>query len=496
MSAHPMRQTLADLVESRAGAHPDAPAVGDGSTVLSYAELAGRARAVAALLQARGVRPGDHVLLAGHNCTTWVVAAFGIALAGATIVPIGFGMSAGERERVVHGLEPRLLLVEDGLWPDTGPARTVVPFSELAALAPQPRRHPGVLVDSDAEALVLCTSGTTGAVKHVPMTHHQLLRVYSDTATRLGFGESDRFLCVVPLAHSFGFNGILLAGLLAGGYVRLVPSYDAASLPAVVRSDRLTVVAGPPTVHHDLAAAGPAATGDTPRLAVTGSTEVSAPAMWELVRSLGIAELAVGYGMTETCGTVAVGLVDPDDPAPVPMLPPLPGVELRICDDEGLDLPAGAHGRILVRGYNVCRPYAHAPDLAVGGWFDTGDMGVLDERGRLCVAGRRTDTIIVSGFNVYPREVEQVLCAHPGVAAAAVVGLGHPRQGQRLVACIVPDGTAPAPADLVAHGREHLAAYKVPREYVFLDELPATGTGKVSRAALRDIVTRRMQGAW
>ncbi|WP_194289105.1 MULTISPECIES: class I adenylate-forming enzyme family protein [unclassified Nocardioides] len=479
-------RTLGELCELRAGTHPDRSAVQDDEVRLSYAELASRARAVARLLRERGVVAGDRVVVQGPNRVAWVVAAYGVLLAGATVAPLGHRVPEAERERLLDRLAPRLVLQDDTVPAVAGAVR----FAELEALAPVPEPEPLIsaglrLARADDAALVLCSSGTSGAVKAVPMTHAQLLRVYDHVARVLGAVDDDVWLATVPLAHSFGFNGILLVAMMAGATVRLLPGYDPSRLTRLLHEERITVLAGPPTIYHDLAALDADAARRHTRLAIVGSTEVSAPDMARLAEHLAIPRVVAGYGMTETSGTVALGELPARPDGPVPWMVPLPDCEVRISDDAGAAVSAGLRGRVQVRGYHVCRPDLAAPDVDPDAWFDTGDLGELDAAGRLAITGRAGDTIIVSGFNVDPREVEAVLREHPQIADVAVVGVRDARAGQRLLACVIPAGQAPTSAELTAHARARLSPYKVPGEYVVLEQLPRTATGKLSRAALR-----------
>ncbi|MEU3270200.1 AMP-binding protein [Saccharomonospora sp. NPDC006951] len=469
--------TLTQLCTARAATHGDRLAVGDENGALSYAELATSATSVAAQLAGLGVSTGDRVALIGPNCVPWVVAALGIGYAGATVVPIGHGSSHAERTRILDSLRPRLVIAES--------APATLTFADLDS--GRAARPPLATAAPDADAVVLPSSGTSGTVKYVAMTHRQLLRLYTDVSATVGLTEGDRLLGVVPLAHSFGLNGVLLISLIAGAYVRLARRYAAGQLAALVRDERLTVLAGPPTIYHDLASGGRADLGGTCRLAITGSTEISAPAMRATCDLLGIPEIVVGYGMTETCGTVALGGIPREVSAAEPALAPVPGVEVMIAGEAGESLLPREEGRILVRGFNVVGGYATERDGARDtGWSDTGDLGRIDEQGLLTVVGRSKDSVIVSGFNVRPAEVEDVLIRHGAVADVAVVGVADGRQGQRLVAFVVPlRGAAIDDDDLIAFGRTHLAAYKVPREFVVVEELPRTTTGKVERARLR-----------
>lgn len=339
-------------------------------------------------------------------------------------------------------------------------------------------------IDTGSPALVLATSGTTGDVKFVPMGHAQLADLYRHISGWLGLQETDVLLGAVPLAHSFGFNGVLIVAMWAGAGVRLVDRYDAAQVRALVAESGLTVLAGPPTIYHDLHLLGTPLRGV--RQAIAGSTEVQADRMRAICDDLGIAELVTGYGMTETCGSVALGRIGAD-PGRHGWMTPLPGLETKVVGPLLSEVGPGEEGRLLVRGGHVATRYADGsrPAVDAEGWLDTGDLARRDHEGRLAIVSRVKDTVIVSGFNVVPQEVERVLTDHPGVHRAVVVGVPDARQGQRLVACVIPAGEPPASSSLDLHLRDHLAAFKVPGRFVFFDEFPTTGSGKVSRLSLR-----------
>ncbi|WP_161600563.1 class I adenylate-forming enzyme family protein [Mycolicibacterium hodleri] len=459
--------TLVDVIERGAALFDRRLAVVDDETALSYTALRTRTHEMAARLRADGVRPGDMVAVAGRNGVRWVIAAFGASMCGAVVAPLRHGLTDGEHTTALGELAPVRVLGDE--LSCTGAETT----------SPQPEHPPR---DRDM-ALLLATSGTTGTPDYVPMTHGQLVRLYGEVGRRLGLVPEDRLLGAVPLAHSFGFNGVLLAGLLAGASVRLLPTYDRRRVAALVRDERLTVVFGPPTVFHDLGRAD-VVLGDSCRLAVSGSAEVSAPVLRSTCDRLGIPEVVVGYGLTEAAGTVAMGHLHPG--ADRIWMTPLSGVEVRIADEDGAGLGGGEAGRILVRGYNVCRRSFRDPVPDPSHWLDTGDVGRLDRTGRLIVESRRDDMVVVSGYNVYPQEVEAALMAHPSVAAAVVVGMPDPRRGQHLVAGVVTSVGHRASGDvLISHCRKLLASNKNPRTVVVLSQLPLTATGKVSRSALR-----------
>ncbi len=492
-------QTLADLCLVHGQRYGDSIALIDADVALSYADFAVRARRVSSALVDLGLRPGERVVLIGRNSVGWVSIAFGILLAGATVVPIGFANSAKERQHVIDLTEPRLVLVEDP--DDRQPEARQLSFATVlrAAANAEPRADADLpQVRPEDVALIMSTSGSTGVPKQVPMAHGQLIRLYTDVAVRLGLASEDRSLGAVPLAHSFGFNGVLLSASLVGAAVRLVWHYDRTTLAELIVQERLTSIIGPPTILFDLIGSGRPDVAATCRRAISGGSDVPLEQMRSACARLGIPQMFVGYGLTETCGTVAIGDVTHAEPGTLPMLTPVKDVDIAIVDTDGRPVPAGVSGHIRCRGYNVVTGYigderATAAAIDGQGWLDTGDIGWFDMQGRLCIAARAKDTVIVSGFNVYPREVEHVLLEHESVAEAVVLGIVDERQGQRLVACLIPAaGRRIEPERLVDHCRDRLTAYKVPRTFVELEDFPTTPSGKRSRASLYVQVTETL----
>lgn len=488
--------TLVELCLWQAKQRGEALAVWDEATGLSYRELARRSASLAAALRENGVRAGDRVVLCGRNSVAWVEVAFATLFAGATLVPIGYGAPEAERARVVERVGPRLVVAVSGEgWPSGLNVLTPEELDSRRVAAPPPH-----LPAADDVAVILSTSGTTGEPKLVPMTHGQLTRCYAEVARRLELRADDRLLGAVPLAHSFGLNGVLLIGLHVGAAIRLVPHYRAEELSELVRGQRLTVIVGPPTIFVDLAA-GDGKPVPGCRMAITGGADVSLRRMRQACSRAGIERMFVGYGLTETCGTVAVGEVPERGVGDLAKLTPLRDLEVQIVDEQGRPLPTGAEGRIWVRGHNVMPGYLHQEAatrrvLRTDGWLDTADIGRRYADGDLSIVSRARDVVIVSGFNVYPREVEHVLGEHGSVAQAVVLGLPDERQGQRLVACLVPaPGTVLDTQELLAYCRERLAAFKVPRTMITFESLPTTETGKVSRPAVRRLLRQESRSA-
>ncbi|MFC4059180.1 AMP-binding protein [Planomonospora corallina] len=338
---------------------------------------------------------------------------------------------------------------------------------------------------------VLFTSGTTGRPKGVRCTHGQDVRTYEAWCGRTGLARGDRYLIVNPLFHCFGYKAGVLACLLRGATMVLQRVFEPGETVRLVEAERITVLPGPPTVYTSMLDAPERSRHDLSslRLAVTGAATVPV-ALVTRVRAELFPQVVTAYGLTESCGTVtSCSLTDDDVTVATTSGRPIEGVEVKVVDGKGEPVPAGEDGEILVRGHNVMLGYLDDPGATAeavrDGWLVTGDRGRLDERGNLTVTGRSKDMFTVGGFNVYPAEVEQVLVRHGAVAEAAVVGVPDARLGEVGRAYVVlRPGARAAREELVAHCRELLANFKVPREVVVLDALPRNAAGKVQKSEL------------
>ncbi|MBM7517943.1 class I adenylate-forming enzyme family protein [Nocardioides nitrophenolicus] len=487
-----MAAPLAELWFERARTHADAPAVDDGRVRLTWGELLPRAVAVSERLASAGMAPGDVVVLQARNTVDWVLLAGGTHLGGGVLAPLGAEEPVAARREYAARVGARLVVAESPAAGELDLGRVCDRLAsgdrrELAARAAHPVGEPA------GPAVLLATSGTAGHRRTVAMDHAVLHRLYADVAAVLDIDQHDRLLGVVPLAHSFGFNGLLVQAVLTGASLRLVPDRGGESLARIVRESGATVVAGPPALLHDLAAAvrAGAELGPRVRLFMTGATEIRPDELLPLAATAGIPRVSAGYGLTQTCGTVAIcpdlGRLAHGRHAP---MTPLPGVEVSVVDAVGTPVAAGTAGRVLTRGYQV------AVATGAGGWLTTGDEGHLHRDGRLCVTGRLDDQLVVSGFNVDPVRVERALGRSPYVAQVAVIGLPDPRRGHRLVAVAVPlpgvDADGRNDAAVLAEARAVLAGYEVPDAVVWMDALPHTATGKLSRAAVRALLAAHL----
>jgi len=350
---------------------------------------------------------------------------------------------------------------------------------------------------ADDLAVLLFTAGTAGAPKPAMLTHGSLLANIEQMQSHHGlriFSE-DVTLSVLPLFHVYGLNVVLGLSLAAGAGVSLIDHFHPAETAARVRDDGVTIVAAVPAILAAwLALDDTAAPRDTfakVRLCVSGATTLDPQLAREMRNRFGVT-VHDGYGLSEASPVVTTTAVE-REPRPGSVGPPLPGVEVRLLDTDGEEVLEGDPGEIVVRGPNVFAGYWEDPAVTAGvlvdGWLHTGDIAVADADGWLTLVDRAKDVIIVSGFNVYPGEVEEVLRTHPDVADVAVIGETHPRTGETVVAYVVPrEGVRPDPVELLRHAGRRLARYKLPTRVELVDSLPRTLAGKLVRRALSDRV--------
>ncbi|TDB94286.1 FadD3 family acyl-CoA ligase [Actinomadura sp. 7K534] len=508
--------TIPAVLARAAGASPDVEAVVDGDVRVTYAELRERVREAAGAFAGAGVAPGDRVAIWAPNSLSWIVTVLGAVSAGATLVPLNTRFKGDEARWPLAKARVKALFVEDGFLgidypgmlgldgagaiPGLPDLTTVVTFNGAA--------RPGVVtwgefvgkagagpVDVRPEdvADILFTSGTTGRPKGVMCTHEQNIRTYEAWTGRTGVKAGDRYLIVNPMFHSFGYKAGVLACLLKGATMVLQRTFDVPETLRLIEQEKITVLPGPPTIYTSLLDAPGRAEHDLSslRLAVTGAADVPV-ALVRRIRDELFPQVVTAYGLTESSGTVTACSVDDDDETIATTCGrPIADVEVAIVDEKGERVPAGTDGEVLVRGYNVMSGYLDDPEATAetirDGWLDTGDRGRLDERGNLTITGRTKEMFVVGGFNVYPAEVEDVLARHDAVAESGVVGVPDARMGEvgRAYVRLRPGREATAD-ELIAHCRELLANFKVPREVVFVDDLPKTASGKVRRVELKE----------
>jgi acyl-CoA synthetase (AMP-forming)/AMP-acid ligase II len=493
-------------------------AVTDGDTTLSYAQLQDEARTFGAALVEAGIEPGDRVSIWAPNGVRWIVALLGLSSAGATLVPVNTRFKGAEAAVVLGRSGAKALVtVTDFLGTDhvamlreaddelpsletivvadgPAPAGTVaweafVATATPASLAEVDRRAAAVTDDDPSD--ILFTSGTTGVPKGVVQTHAGTLGVAQDWAAMTGLGPDDRYLMINPYFHMFGLKAGILASVTAGATMLPVRTFDVDEVLARVGAEQVTVLPGPPTLYQSILEGAKDRDLSSLRVAVTGAADIPVELVRRVIDELPFEMVISGYGLTE--GGTATATEPGDDPEVVATTVGVarPGFELRVVDRDGGDVPTGEAGEILLRSPTLMSHYLDDPDataeaMSPDGWLRTGDIGTLDEAGRLRIVGRAKDMFIVGGFNAYPAEIENALCRHPGIAQAAVIGMPDERLGEVGAAFVVlAPGAALTADDVIAWSRGQMANYKVPRRVEVIDELPLSATGKVEKLALR-----------
>ena len=506
---------LSSILNLSATTHPTKTAIVAGDTEVDYATLDLFARMFAGALRDLGVRPGEHVALVLPNVPQFSVAYFGCHYAGNPVVPLNVLLTADELAYHLDDSQATAVVTWDLFLPNVQQAaatlgrppgaaadRTIiVAKADLADLsAPQGTHNLTALIagaapvaaahptTDDDTAVILYTSGTTGRAKGAELTHANLLANAKVPHQLVGLGAETIALVALPLFHAFGMTVMHNAVLAVGGTLVLLPRFSAGDAAALIVRHRVTFFGGVPTMY--IALLQQEADLSTVTWCVSGGAPMPAEVMAAFEQRHGVT-LLEGYGLSETSPVASFT---------VPELPrtagsigyAVPGVELGLLGEDGAFVTTpGERGEICVRGNNVMKGYWRNPEATaqaiVDGWFRTGDIGTFDVHGAYRIVDRKKDLIIRGGYNVYPREVEEVLHRHPAIAQAAVVGVPHARYGEDVKAVVtLKPGASATAEEIINWARPHLAAYKRPRIVEIRDSLPVGATGKVLKMALRD----------
>lgn len=468
--------SLALLLTESAAQHPDHVAVRHNDRVLTYAQLDDASARAATLLTARGVVPGDAVGLMLPNIPEFAILYYGIVRAGAVVVPMNPLLKEREVDYYLSDSGARLLFT-------TTPGTPHVLVDDQLLDGVEPLAETVARADDDV-AVLLYTSGTTGKPKGAELTHANLRHNAAVTATTLlGLTPDDVVMGCLPLFHAFGQSCALNAAMCSGATLTLIPRFSAPAALDVARRDGVTVFEGVPTMFSALLQeADRAADAATLRVAVSGGAALPVEVLRSFESTFG-APILEGYGLSETSPVASFN--HPDQVRKAGSIgTPVSGVQMKLVDDNGMDVAAGEVGEIAIRGHNVMRGYRNRPEATAAaipdGWFRSGDLARQDDDGYFFIVDRKKDLIIRGGFNVYPREIEEVLYEHPAVTEAAVVGIPHAELGEEIGAAIALNGPADV-AEIREFVRERVAAYKYPRRIWVVDALPKGPTGKILR---------------
>lgn len=516
---------LSAVLEDGARTVPEKECLVFGDLRLNYAITDMIANQVANLLISRGIRPGDRVALASPNLPYFPFVYYGALKAGAVVVPLNVLLTPRE---IAYHLEdsgakalfaftgsPELPLGERSfeafnevegcqtyidLPASPGATESTIDGAETLwkALEGQPGEFETVQADSDETAVIIYTSGTTGKPKGAELSHNNLMMNAIGSASLVNPHPDGRdvALVVLPLFHIFGQTVMMNAALYRHATLVLMPRFDGDEALRIMEKEGVTAFAGVPTMYWGLLNAVQAAeTGsyDIDKIAdnvvdaVSGGAALPAQLAEDFVKTFGVG-IKEGYGLSETSPVVSFN--NPKIKAKTGSIGlPVWGTEMKLIDDDWND--QAEIGEIAVRGHCVMKGYHNRPEINAevikDGWFRTGDIARRDEEGFYFIVDRSKDMIIRGGFNVYPREIEEVLMTHEAVSLAAVVGVPHETHGEEIKAFVILDpGSETTPEEIVAWSKERLAAYKYPREIEFRDELPMTSTGKILKRELRD----------
>ena len=518
--------SLAVLVDEAARNHPNKTALVCGDTRLTFSELQTRCNQIAAGLVAAGLSPGDRVALSCPNLPWFPIAYFGIIKAGCTVVPLNILLNASElayhledseakafiafegRTDVPIGLAAvdafrqtsachHLWLIESGqkLVTDAVGKDDIASHSALLVSAPEGSAADSEIVCSEATdtVVILYTSGTTGKPKGAELTHTNIL------LNAIMFGRlseavaDDRQLITLPLFHTFGQTVQMCGSLLNGNTMVLVPRFDPRVVVDLMIAEKITVFCGVPTMYWALLNSVEITPQQVEnirshlRLCGSGGSSLPLEVLKGFEKKFEVPILE-GYGLSETSPVACFNLLShPRKPGSVGL--PIWGVEVRIFNQAGEALPANEHGEICIRGHNVMKGYLNKPEATAKalqhGWFRTGDIGYRDEDGYIFIVDRLKDMIIRGGYNVYPREIEEVLLTHPAISLAAVIGVPDDQYGEEVRACVIlKAGKQVTPEALSKWSKEHMAGHKYPRQFEIRETLPMTATGKILKREL------------
>jgi long-chain acyl-CoA synthetase len=488
-----MARNLATFLTDTASRHGDRTAIKLDDLTVTYDQLDDASARVAALLKSKGVEPGDRVGIMLPNVPYFPVVYYGVLRAGAVVVPMNVLLKGREVAFYLQDPDAKLVFA----WHDFADAANtgaeeagteviLVKPGEFEQLVAQHDPDTDVADRGDDDtAVILYTSGTTGKPKGAELTHANLAENAKVVVQTLGkITEEDVLLGALPLFHSFGQTCGMNASIYAGASMTMIPRFDPAKALEIIQRDQVTVFEGVPTMYTAMLHVDNRDDYDTSclRLCISGGSAMPV----EVLRGFEEAfdcKILEGYGLSETSPVASFNHPDRER-KPGSIGTPIKGVEMKVVDDDGNDVEQGEVGEIVIRGHNVMKGYWKRDDATAeaikDGWFYSGDMGRIDEDGYFSIVDRKKELIIRGGYNVYPREIEEVLYEHPAVEACAVVGVPDDKMGEEVGAAVVlKKGQEATEDELRDYLKGEVAGYKYPRRIWFVDQLPMGPTGKI-----------------
>ena len=506
-----MSLNLAVILEESTKKNPDKVAIIMDDFKLTYAQLNAAANQVANALVDAGLKPGDRVGMMLPNVPQFPIIYFGILKAGMIAVPMNvllkapeveyylsdsgasafvyFDMFAAEAVKGADAVKSVKLKIQVPLVPDTDAPKGATDLGEFTK--GKPRTFDTAATEADDVCLLIYTSGTTGHPKGASLTNFNLFECCHVTTHVFTYEpETDVILAVLPMFHSFGLSNVVNGCIHGGITMSLLPRFDADKALEIIQRDKVSLFLGVPTMYFAMLNHPERTTYDLSslRLCVSGGASIPGEVLsaWEKATGTKILE---GYGLSETSPTATFNQIDVGQKVGS-IGTPVWGVQVKIFDEAGKEVDQGERGEIVIKGHNIMKGYWGKPEATAetikDGWFHSGDIGYVDEEGFFFIVDRKKEMIIRGGFNVYPREIEEVIYAFPKVAEAAVIGIPDEKFGEEVVAVVAPKpGETIDVGELQAFVKERVAAYKYPRKIEVVKELPKGPTGKIMKREIK-----------
>ena len=505
-----MSLNLATMLRESANAHPEKPLCHVNDLTFTYAQVDEISGRVASALLATGLQRGDKVAVQLPNLPQFLFTYFGLMKAGMVMVPLNPLLRAPEVAYHLQDSEAKVLITFEMFAEEAfkGASEVEGVTTYVVNLPGNDQRPEGtkhydelyfaddtrdiVPTDADETAVLLYTSGTTGKPKGAELTHVNFYMNCTIAGELFEFRDDDIGVAVLPLFHVFGLSSVLNVTVRYGGTMVLVPRFELPPVIDAIERHRCTIFSGVPTMYFGLLQADTSGRDlSSLRVGVSGGAPIPGEVIRAFEEKFPGCVVLEGYGLSESTSTTTFN-INAEQRKVLSIGKPIWGVTVQVVDEDDKPLPAGEEnvGEIVIRGHNIMKGYYNKPEATAeafkGGWFHTGDLGYADDDGFFYIVDRKKDLVIRGGYNVYPREVEEVLYEHPAVAEAAVIGRPDPKLGEEVVAYVaLKPGASAEPDELISFTKERLAAYKYPREVRVVDELPKGATGKILKKELR-----------
>lgn len=511
-----MSLNLSVLLTESAKKYPAETAIIFDSFKMTYGQLDAVTNQFAQGLARLEIKRGDKVALLMPNLPQFLIAYYGITKLGAVVVPLNVLLKSGEIEYALNDSEALAMITWEGFLEEALKGYKMAPLCRNLIVAQAPGSSTplpaaeGVLKFEDLmkgnsptfdvaptmpddTAVIIYTSGTTGKPKGAELTHLNMLFNAQISGDRLipSF-PGDVALAVLPLYHIFGQSSVMNCTIGRGAALTMVPRFDPGKVFEVMQRDRVTIFCGVPTMYFALLNYPDRKKYNitTLKYAISGGAAMPVEVLYNFEKEFNVAVLE-GYGLSETSPTVSFNVIEKPRKAGSIGIP-VWGVEVKVFDKDDNEVPDGETGEIVVKGHNVMKDYYNKPEATEEAmrhnWFHTGDLGYKDSEGYFFIVDRKKDMIIRGGYNVYPREVEEVMYQHPAVREVAIIGVPDPKWGEEIKAYVsLKTGATATPEELIEYAKDKVAHYKYPREVEILDELPKNSTGKILKTELRQL---------